>query len=99
MSQLKDMAEKGKDKVNSAMSEPLVDEDGNEMEFVDKLIHNAGKAKEHLEERLQELVAAMYDKMHIAHTDEVNGLKERLTAAEKQIALLEARLNRMDQEK
>lgn len=96
MNRLKNMAEKGKDRINKAVSEPMVDEDGNEMEFVDKLIHKAGQAKDELEQKIEELVAEFYKKVHIAHVDEIKGLQAKLEEQDKQIALLEARLNRLD---
>lgn len=98
MERLKEMAEKGKDKVNQAMASPEVDEDGNELEFVDKLIRKAGQAKEELESKIEEVVAQFYQKVNIAHTDEIRALNERLSQAEKTIALLEARLNKLEEQ-
>lgn len=96
MDKLKEMAEKGRDRVNKAMSEPKLDEDGNEMEFIDRLIHKAGQAKEELEDKIKEIVADFYKNVNIAHTDEIRGLQEHLREAEKSIALLEARLNHLE---
>ena len=90
MDRLKEMAEKGKDRVNKAMSSPEYDEEGNELEFIDKLIRKAGQAKDELEAQIEEAVAKFYKKVNIAHTDEIRALKERLSEAEKKIALLEA---------
>ena len=53
MNKLKDMTEKGKDRINKAMTEPKVDEEGNEIEFLDRLILKAGQAKEELESSLE----------------------------------------------
>ncbi|MBD3638744.1 MAG: hypothetical protein HUJ25_15430 [Crocinitomicaceae bacterium] len=96
MERLKEMAEKGKDRVNKAMSAPEFDEEGNELEFIDKLIRKAGQAKDELEAKIEEVVAEFYKKINIAHTDEIRGLNERLTTAENTIALLEARLNKLE---
>lgn len=96
MHRLKTMADKGKDRINKAVSDPVMDEDGNEMEFVDKLIHKAGQAKEELDHRIQEAVTEFYKKVNIAHVDEIKGLKATLEEQDKQIALLEARLNRLE---
>ncbi|MCB0477203.1 MAG: hypothetical protein KDC84_03515 [Crocinitomicaceae bacterium] len=96
MHRLKTMAEKGKDRINKAVSDPVVDENGNEMEFVDKLIHKAGQAKEELEQKIEEVVADFYKKVNIAHIDEIKGLKSQLEEQDKVIALLEARLNKLE---
>ncbi|UKN03146.1 hypothetical protein K6119_06415 [Paracrocinitomix mangrovi] len=97
MQHLKNMTEKGKNKINNAMKETLVDEDGNEVEFIDKLIIKAGQAKQELEEKIEEVVAQFYKKINIAHTDEIRALNEKLAEADKTIALLEARLNKLEQ--
>ena len=90
------MAEKGKDRINKAVSNPVLDENGNEMEFVDKLIHKAGQAKEELEHKIEEVVTEFYKKVNIAHVDEIKGLKSQLEEQDKIIALLEARLNKLE---
>lgn len=97
MQKLKDMTEKGKDRINKAMSEPAVDEDGNQIEFLDRLIMKAGQAKEELEAKIEEVVAQFYKKVNIAHIDEIRALNEKLEQSDKTIALLEARLNRLEQ--
>ena len=96
MNRLKDMAEKGKDRVNKAMSEEMTDDEGNELEFVDKLIRKAGQAKEELEGKIEDSVAKFYKSIHVAHLDEVNALSEKLEQAQKTIALMEARLNKLE---
>lgn len=99
MERLKSMLEKGKDRINRAVNEPVMDEDGNEMEFVDKLIHKAGQAKEELEEKIEEAVAKFYKKINVAHLDEIKALNEKLKEQDKTIALLESRLNHLEGEK
>jgi polyhydroxyalkanoate synthesis regulator phasin len=96
MNKVKSAAEKGKERINKAVSEPILDEDGNEMEFIDKLIHKAGQAKDELEEKIEELVVKFYNKINIAHVDEVRALSEKLDKADRSIALLEARLNKLE---
>ncbi|NOQ71175.1 MAG: hypothetical protein GQ574_04175 [Crocinitomix sp.] len=96
MDRLKEMSEKGKDRINKAVSEPLLDEDGNELEFVDKIIHKAAQAKEELEHKIEELIAKFYKKINIAHLDEIRALNEKAADADKAIALLEARLNQLE---
>jgi polyhydroxyalkanoate synthesis regulator phasin len=96
MDKLKEVSKKGKDKINKVVSEPVLDEDGNELEFVEKMIHKAGEAKEELEHKIEELVAKFYKKINIAHLDEVRGVNEKLDEANKSIALLEAGLKRLE---
>jgi len=96
MDKVKAAAEKGKDRINKAVSEPIIDEDGNEMEFIDKLIHKAGQAKDELGEKIEEMVVKFYKKINIAHLDEVKALNEKLDKADRAIALLEARLSKLE---
>lgn len=96
MDKLKVMTENGKDRINKAVSEPILDEDGNELEFVDKIIHKANQAREELELKIEELVASFYKKINVAHLDEIKALNEKMEEANKAIALLEARLNRLE---
>ena len=96
MDKLKEMKEKSKDRINKAASSSVIDEDGNELEFIDKMIHSASQAKDDLEQKIEELVAKLYKKINIAHVDEIRGLCNRLEKSEKTIALLEARLNKIE---
>ena len=96
MDKLKEMKEKSMNRINAAAANPVLDEDGNELEFIDKMIHTASKAKEELEQKVEELVAKLYQKINVAHTDEIRGLNDRLEKSEKAIALLEARLNKIE---
>ena len=79
MDKLKVMTENGKDRINKAVSEPILDEDGNELEFVDKIIHKANQAREELELKIEELVASFYKKINVAHLDEIKALNEKLS--------------------
>lgn len=97
MGKLKEMAEKGKDKFNDTFGGEYVDEDGNRVELIDRLREKAGQAKDELEEKVSEMVANFYKKVNIAHLDEIRALKEQLKESDKAIALLEARLNRLEQ--
>ena len=51
-----ELSEKSKDELNRVASEPLLDEDGNEMEFLDKVIFKTHLAKIELEEKIEELI-------------------------------------------
>lgn len=95
LEKISDLSTKGKDNVNEFFSETQFDENGNELEFWDKLILKAKQAKEELEEMIEEKVVKFYKTVHIAHTDEILALNEKLEKLERKVALLEARLNRL----
>lgn len=99
MDKIKEMSEKGKDRINKSFADPIVDEDGHELEFVDKIIHKAGQAKEELEQKIEELVATFYKKINIAHLDDIRALNEKVAESDKAIALLQARLNKLEANK
>ena len=96
LDKVKEYTEKGKDGINHFMSESYTDEEGNEMEFIEKIIMKSSEAKEELEHKIEELVAAFYKKINVAHTDEIRALNEKLEQADQAIALLEARLNKLE---
>jgi BMFP domain-containing protein YqiC len=96
LEKLNEYSEKGKENINRVASEPLLDEDGNELELMDKIIHKAGEMKQELELKIEELVAAFYKKINVAHIDEIKALNEELEKADRNIALLEARMNKLE---
>ena len=96
LDKVKEYTEKGKDGINHFMSESYTDEEGNEMEFIEKIIMKSSEAKEELEHKIEELVAAFYKKINVAHTDEIRALNEKLEQADQAIALWEARLNKLE---
>ena len=73
-----------------------MDENGNELEFVDKIILKTHKLKEELDEKIEELVAKFYKKINVAHLDEIKALNEKLEKLDATVALLEARLNKLE---
>ena len=91
-----EMSEKGKEGINKAFSETQLDENGNEIEFVDKIILKTSQLKEELDEKIEELVVKFYKKINIAHLDEIKALNEQIEKSNQKIALLEARLNKME---
>ena len=91
-----EMSEKGKEGINKVFSESLLDENGNEIEFVDKIILKTSQLKEELDEKIEELVVKFYKKINVAHLDEIKALNEQIEKSNRKIALLEARLNRME---
>ena len=74
----------------------MLDEDGNEMEFVDKIIFKTTQLKQEFEEKIEELVTVFYKKMNIAHADQIMALTAQLEQSNKDIALLEARINKLE---
>lgn len=91
-----ELSEKGKYRVNKVVSEVQLDEDGNELEFMDKIIQKAHQAKEELEQKIEEMVVTFYKKINVAHSDEIKALHEKLEKANTSVALLEARLNHIE---
>lgn len=89
-------SEKGKETINSLSSESKLDENGNELEFVDKIILKTHELKDELDEKIEELVVAFYKKIHVAHLDEIKALNEKLENLDATVALLEARLNKLE---
>jgi polyhydroxyalkanoate synthesis regulator phasin len=93
---IQELSEKGKVHFNNIAEEDLLDANGNELEFIDKLIMKANQAKEELEQKIEELIIKFYKRVNIAHLDEVQALHLKLEKSENKIALLEARLNHME---
>jgi polyhydroxyalkanoate synthesis regulator phasin len=96
MDKLANLSEQGKDKINDFMKETVTDENGNELEFMDKLMLKAEQAKDELEAKIGEMVAAFYEKVNIAHTDQVQSLESRIDQLSKDLALAEARINHLE---
>lgn len=90
---ISEYSEKGKKGLNKMMSESTLDENGNELEFTDKVLIKAHELKEELHEKIEELVLKFYKKINLANLDEIKALNEKLEKANEMIALLEARLN------
>ena len=96
MEKLTALSEQFKDKINDFMKESLVDADGNEIEFMDKLVLKAHQVKEELEAKIGEVVASFYEKVNIAHTDQLKGLELRMDQLSRDLALAEARINHLE---
>jgi polyhydroxyalkanoate synthesis regulator phasin len=97
MEKLTALSEQGKDKINDFMNEKVVDEHGNEVQFLDRLVHKAKEAEEELEVKIGEMIASFYEKVNIAHTDQLKGLELKVEQLEKELALAEARINHLEQ--
>lgn len=96
LEKIKELSEKGKDEINKIISESRFDDNGNELEFVDKVILKTHELKEELNERVEEQIVKFYKKINIAHVEEVKALNEKIEKADMAIALLEARLNKLE---
>jgi polyhydroxyalkanoate synthesis regulator phasin len=90
------LSEKGKDEINKIISDSKLDENGNELEFIDKLILKIHELKEELNEKIEERVVKFYKKINVAHLDEIKTLNEKIEKADMAIALLEARLKKLE---
>jgi len=87
--------DKAKD-VNDIASESILDEDGHELQLIDKIKLKADQIKTELETKIEDVVSKVYKKINIAHLDEIKALKEKLEQADASIALMEARLNKIE---
>ncbi|WP_296386724.1 hypothetical protein [Winogradskyella sp.] len=82
--------------VNEIASETILDEDGNELDLVDKIKLKAEQVKEELESKIEDVVSKVYKKINIAHLNDMKALQEKMENADATIALLEARLNKLE---
>lgn len=96
LERINELSEKGKDNINKIVSESKLDENGNELEFVDKIILKTHELKEELNEKVEELVVKFYKKINVAHLDEIKALNEKLEKLDATVALLEAKLNKLE---
>ena len=96
LDKINELSEKGKENINRVMSESQLDENGNEIEFVDKIILKTNELREELNDKIEELVAKFYKKIQVAHLDEIKALNEKIEKLDKMVALLEARLNKLE---
>ena len=91
-----EFSEKGKDNINKMMSDAQLDENGNELEFVDRIIAKTHELKEELNEKIEQQVVTFYKKINVAHLDEIKALQEKLEKLDATVALLEARINHLE---
>jgi polyhydroxyalkanoate synthesis regulator phasin len=90
------LSEKGKAEIDKIISESQLDENGKELEFIDKVVLKIQEFKEELNEKIEEGVIKFYKKINVAHLDEIKALNEKIEKADMAIALLEARLNKLE---
>lgn len=91
-----ELSDKGKDNLNKFMSEPQLDEEGNEIEFVDRIIAKTQQLKDELNEKIEQQVVKFYKKINVAHLDEVSALNQKIEELDATVALLEARINKLE---
>lgn len=99
LDRINELSEKGKDNLNKVASDTVLDDDGNELELIDKIIYKTSQVKEELEQKIEELVVKFYKKINVAHLDEIRALNEKIEKSDSAIALLEARLNHLETKK
>lgn len=95
LERLKELSEKGIEHIHIS-SEPEYDEFGNEILFMDKVLLKTNQVREEIEKEIEVLVIKFYKKVNIAHLDEIKALNEKLAKSNEDIALLEARLNKIE---
>ena len=96
LDRINELSEKGKNNINKAMAESGLDENGNELEFIDQIILKTNELKGELYEKIEELIVKFYKKINVAHTDEIKDLQEKVDKLDSIVALLEARLNNLE---
>lgn len=96
MEKLEALSETGKEKINHFMKDVVIDENGKEMEFLDRLALKAQETKDDLETKIGEMAAAFYAKINVAHTDKILLLQIKLDQLQKDVSLVEARLNQLE---
>ena len=96
MEKLEALSESGKEKINHFMKDVVIDENGKEMEFLDRLALKAQETKDDLETKIGEMATAFYAKINVAHTDKILLLQNKLDQLQKDVSLVEARINQLE---
>lgn len=96
LEKIHELTEKGKDKINNFAKEKITDSEGNELEFVDKMVLKLHEAKEELENKIAEVVETMYEKMRIAHTNQINELEGKIETLTKELSLAKSRIETLE---
>jgi hypothetical protein len=96
LDKLSQWAEKGKDKIYYFVQEKAVDDDGRELDFLEKLTARIESSRHDLEERVGDLVKSTYDRMQIAHTDKIEKLEQQLDAMKNELTLVHTMLNKQE---
>ncbi|MEY3198915.1 MAG: hypothetical protein RJA13_873 [Bacteroidota bacterium] len=96
MEKLEALSDTGKEKINHFMKDVVIDENGKEMEFLDRLALKARETKDDLETKIGEMATAFYAKINVAHTDKILLLQNKLDQLQKDVSLVEARINQLE---
>ena len=99
MENLSEMAKKGKKKVDDIIDEFSDEGENGEEKLIQKFLHKAREAKEELEHKIEEVAYMVYEKMHIAHSDEVKKLADKIETLKRELALAEARILHLEQKR
>lgn len=96
LEKIHDYTERGKESINNFVKEKITDSEGNELEFVDKMVLKLHQFKEELDEKIAGAVETVYDKMHIAHTNQINEMQEKIDSLAKEVSLATAKIKELE---
>lgn len=96
LEKIHEYSEKGKDSINNFVKEKITDSEGNELEFVDKMVVKLHEAKEELNNKIESVVETMYDKMRITHTNQLNELEEKIANLTKEVSLANEKIKALE---
>jgi len=96
LEKIHEYSEKAKDGINNFVKEKITDEEGNELEFVDKMVVKMHEAKQELEHKISEVVENMYHKMSIAHVNQISSLEEEVQTLSKELSLAKSRIDKLE---
>jgi len=94
LNNLNEMAQKGKVKLGELVDEFSGDE--NDEKLMEKLLHKAQQAKEEFEHKMEEVAKKVYEKVNIAHTDQIKSLEAKIEQLKKELSLTETRVAQME---
>lgn len=97
LNNLNEMAQKGKVKFGELVDEFSGDE--SEEKLMEKLLRKAHQAKEEFEHKMEEVAKKVYEKVNIAHTDQVKSLEARIESLKRELALTEIRVAQIENPK
>lgn len=92
-----ELTAKGKQKAGE-LYESLTDQSG-EHELIGEIVQKAARLKEKLGHKVDEAAKTIYDKMHIAHTNEIRKLTDEIADLRTELALTEAKVINLQQAK
>ena len=99
MQNLSEMIQKGKKKAEDIIDEFSDESEEGEEKLIQKLLHKVQKAKVELDKKIEETAAKVYEKMHIAHADELKKLSEEVDRLKRELSLTEARVVNLESKK